>query len=178
MIERWNNLLGVGVNPHDMTLLQMSLRAIVIFAVALCLIRFADKRFLANKTGFDVLLVFVLGSTLSRAINGAAPLLGTIFVGFIVVLLHRILAALAYRSYWLCALLKGTSDKVIVDGELKEDIMRKHHLTEADIKEDMRLKTNVWDFSQVREARIERNGEISVIAKPENNGSNYDNGLR
>lgn len=172
MIEEWNNLLGIGVDPHDMTMLQMSMRAIVIFAVALALIRFADKRFLANKTGFDVLLVFVLGSTLSRAINGDAPLAGTIVVGFVVVVLHRVLAALAFRSFTVCRLLKGSTDKVIVDGQLNREVMRKHHITEADIKEDMRLKTNAWDFSQVREARIERNGEISVIAKTEHNGSN------
>ena len=146
-----------------MTLLQMSARAVVIFFSALVLIRIADKRFLANKTGFDMLFAFILGSSLSRAINGAAPLVNTIAVGFIIVLIHRTLAKLAYHSRPICQVLKGKSEIIIKDGVLDHAVMAKNDITEADITEDMRLKTNINDFKKVREARIERNGEISVL---------------
>jgi len=146
-----------------MTLLQMSARAVVIFFSALVLIRIADKRFLANKTGFDMLFAFILGSSLSRAINGAAPLVNTIAVGFIIVLIHRALARLAYHSRPICQLLKGKSEIIIRDGVLDRAVMARNDITEADITEDMRLKTNINDFKKVREARIERNGEISVL---------------
>lgn len=163
-MQDWmHSALGMGVEPNDMTLLQMSLRAVIIFFAALALIRIADKRFMANKTGFDLLLVFVLGSTLSRAINGPSPLFKTIAVGFVVVILHRILAMVACRSPAICALLKGRSDVLIQDGEMNQQAMTRHNLTEADILEDMRLHTTIDDVRKVREARIERNGEISVI---------------
>src|SRR5690349_9012309 len=60
-VQRMNNLgswVGLGIEPRDMTLLQISMRAVIVFIAALCLIRFAHKRFLAGKTGFDVLLAF------------------------------------------------------------------------------------------------------------------------
>ena len=163
-MQNWMHwAFGLGVDPNDMTLLQMSLRGVLIFFAALVLIRIADKRFMANKTGFDLLLVFILGSTLSRAINGPSPLFKTIAVGFIVVILHRILAMIACRSTTICRLLKGRSDVLIQDGRLNEEALTRHNLTEADILEDMRLKTTIDDIRKVREARIERNGEISVI---------------
>lgn len=164
-MEKWNSLLGVGVDPRDMTLLQMSLRAAVIFFAALFLIQFAHKRFLAGKTAFDFLLIFILGSMLSRAINGTAPITGTIFVGFVVVLIHRGLDFLACEYKPIRSLLKGSSALLIHNGQLDRETMRKHHITEADIEEDMRLKTNARAFGEVAEARLERNGEISVIAR-------------
>lgn len=163
-MQDWmHSALGRGVEPNEMTLLQLSLRAIIIFFASLILIRIADKRFMANKTGFDLLLVFILGSTLSRAINGPSPLFKTIAIGFIVVILHRILATIACRSTVICSLLKGRSDVLIKNGELNQKAMTRHNLTEADILEDMRLHTTIDDVRKVREARIERNGEISVI---------------
>jgi len=163
-MQDWmHSALGMGVEANDMTLLQMSLRAIIIFFASLVLIRIADKRFMANKTGFDLLLVFILGSTLSRAINGPSPLFKTIAIGFIVVILHRVLAMIACRSTSICTLLKGNSDVLIQNGQLNQEALNRHNLTEADILEDMRLTTTIDDVRKVREARIERNGEISVI---------------
>ena len=163
-MQDWlHSALGMEVEPNNMTLLQMSLRALIIFFAALVLIRIADKRFMANKTGFDLLLVFVLGSMLSRAINGSSPLFKTIAIGFIVVILHRFLAMMASRSTIICALLKGQSDVLIQNGQLNHRALIRHNLTESDILEDMRLKTTLDDIRKVREARIERNGEISVI---------------
>lgn len=163
-MQDWvHSAFGMGVEPNDMTLQQMSLRAVVIFFAALVLIRIADKRFMANKTGFDLLLVFILGSTLSRAINGPSPLFKTIAIGLLVVILHRVLAMIACRSTTICTLLKGSSDVLIQNGQMNREAMTRHNLTEADILEDMRLKTTITDVRKVREARIERNGEISVI---------------
>ena len=168
MMEQLHALFGSGVQPNEMTILQMSMRAIVVFFAALILIRIADKRFMASKTGFDLLLVLVLGSTLSRAINGPSPLFKTIAIGFVVVLLHRALATLACRYTSLCGLLKGHSEVLIENGELQRANLARHSLTEADIREDMRLKTNLDDFHKVKTARLERNGEISVIPLEEN----------
>jgi uncharacterized membrane protein YcaP (DUF421 family) len=156
-------IFGFGRQPGEMTLLQMSARAVVVFFSALVLIRIADKRFLANKTGFDMLFALVLGSSLSRAINGTAPLFNTIAVAFIIVIIHRALAKIAYHSHFICRLLKGHSEIIIKDGELNRAVMARNDITEADITEDMRLKTNINEFTKVREARIERNGEISVL---------------
>ena len=156
-------LLGIGVEPKEYTVLQVCMRTLIIFFAALVMIRIADRRFLARKSGFDTLVGFVLASTLSRAINGSAQLLPTIVVGFLVIFIHRGLAKIAFHSDGFSKLIKGRSEEVIRDGKLNHQVMARYDLTEGDLIEDVRLLAQLDDFGKVHNARIERNGQISVI---------------
>lgn len=49
-------VLGPDGQPKDMTVLQISLRCILIFAIGLALAGIGDRRSLSQKTGFDALL--------------------------------------------------------------------------------------------------------------------------
>jgi uncharacterized membrane protein YcaP (DUF421 family) len=161
-------LFGVGVEPKDYSVLQVCMRMLVIFFTALVMIRVADRRFLARKSGFDTLVGFILASTLSRAINGSAQLLPTIIVGFLVVVVHRVLAKIAFHSAAFSNLIKGRSEEIIRDGKLNHEVMARYDLTEGDLIEDIRLRALLDDFGKVREARIERNGQLSVIPDEKN----------
>ena len=156
-------LFGPGVEPKDLTLLHVCMRTLVIFFCALVMVRVADKRALAQKTGFDALVAFLLASTLSRAINGSAQLPQTIAVGFLIVFLHRALAKTAFRSDAFSKLIKGNAEQVIGGGKLNREVMARNDLTEGDLMEELRLEGQLDDFGKVRDARIERNGEISII---------------
>ena len=43
-------LLGLGLQPRDLTFMQVSLRAVVIFLITLVMVRLSSKRSLAEKT--------------------------------------------------------------------------------------------------------------------------------
>ena len=86
---------GGGIKAQHLTILQVSLRAVLMFFAALCIVRIADKRFFAKKTAFDVILGFMLASMLARAVNGSEQLAPTIAAGFVLALLHRLLGWLA-----------------------------------------------------------------------------------
>jgi uncharacterized membrane protein YcaP (DUF421 family) len=161
-------LLGMGVDPKNYTVLQVCMRTLIIFFAALLMIRIADRRFLARKSGFDTLVGFVLASTLSRAINGSAQILPTIVVGFLVIFIHRGLAKIAFHSDGFSKLIKGQSEEVIRDGKLNHQVMARYDLTEGDLIEDVRLLAQLEDFAKVHNARIERNGQISVIPDKKN----------
>jgi uncharacterized membrane protein YcaP (DUF421 family) len=160
-------LLGIGVEPKNYTVLQVCMRALIIFFVALVLIRVADRRFLAQKTGFDAVVAFILASTLSRAINGSAGLTPTIATGALIIFLHRLLAKLSFCSVAICRVLKGDSHPVIENGQVVEKNLARFDLTVDDLREDIRLEGHPADFQKVREARIERSGEISIVTKNE-----------
>jgi uncharacterized membrane protein YcaP (DUF421 family) len=161
-------LLGVGVEPRNYTVLQVCIRTLIIFFAALIMIRVADRRFLARKSGFDTLVGFILASTLSRAINGSAQILPTIIIGFLVIFIHRGLARVAFHSDTFSKLIKGQPEQVIREGKLNHQVMARYDLTEGDLIEDVRLRAQLEDFAQVRDARIERNGQISVISDKKN----------
>ncbi|MEQ9549584.1 MAG: hypothetical protein RIM23_08200 [Coleofasciculus sp. G3-WIS-01] len=64
-----------GLEAQTLNVWQMGLRAAVIYGTALIMVRvIGDRRFIGKYAAMDLLLGVVLGSTLSRAINGAAKL--------------------------------------------------------------------------------------------------------
>jgi YetF N-terminal transmembrane domain len=64
-------LLGLGVEPRQLTFLQVSVRGVIVFIAALIMVRLSSKRSLAEKTAFDAVLVVIIGSVLARVINGS-----------------------------------------------------------------------------------------------------------
>jgi uncharacterized membrane protein YcaP (DUF421 family) len=156
------NLLALNTEPRDMNMLQMSVRAFVIFLAALVMLRVAHKRFFARRNALDVLLTFVLASTLARAINGSAPLVATIVMGFVLVLLHRVLSWAAARFNPVAHLVKGEPAALVINGAVQDSMLLNHSLSRQDLDEDLRIN-GVESAASVRKATLERNGEVSVV---------------
>ena len=164
----WNSfetLLGLSVEPKNLTFVQISLRGIIVFLATLAMVRLGHKRSLSHKTPFDAVLLVILASVLSRAINGSAAFFATIGGGVVLVLLHRLFAHLAYYSHGFGILVKSKPDIIVRDGECDFRMMRRNHISTHDLEEDMRLDAHLDDLSKVRLARIERSGDISFIKK-------------
>ena len=164
----WNSfeaLLGLGVDPKDLTFTQISLRGIIVFLVTLATVRLGHKRSLSHKTPFDAVLLVILAAVLSRAINGSAAFFATLGGGVVLVLLHRLFAYLAFYSHGFGILVKGKPDVIMRDGQCDFRTMRRNHVSTHDLEEDMRLSAHTDDVSAIRLARIERSGDISFIKK-------------
>jgi uncharacterized membrane protein YcaP (DUF421 family) len=156
-------LLGLGLEPKDLTFLQVSLRGVVVFVATLIMVRFSSKRSLAEKTAFDAVLIVIVASVLARAINGSAAFFPTLGLGFVLVILHRILAAAAYFSHTFGCLIKGKPAVIVENGKLDRQTMRRNLVSEHDLEEDMRLTAKTEDLAKIRIARLERSGDISFI---------------
>jgi uncharacterized membrane protein YcaP (DUF421 family) len=167
MENAWEWLLVPQEGPQSFSVLEMCLRAAGIYIAGWFILRIGGNRFLGRETVFDVVLAFVLGSTLSRAINGSAPLLVTLAASALLVMLHHLLAWISWRSHRLGVVLKGSPETLIRDGRLLSDHLRRHRISEGDLEEALRLNGRLDDPGKVQEARFERNGDISVIEKKE-----------
>jgi uncharacterized membrane protein YcaP (DUF421 family) len=166
MENLWETLhwaFGLDIDPKDYNLLQISLRATLIYAAGLGILRVSHSRFLGKATAFDIILGFVLGSILSRAINGSSPLFLTIATAALLIFLHWLLATFAFHNDRVGALVKGHPVTLVRDGEIVWDGMRKHRLSRRDLEEAVRLRGSRDDFEGIKEARFERNGDISVV---------------
>ncbi len=126
-------------------------------------VRLGQKRSLARKTTFDAVLLVILASVLSRAINGSAAFFATLGGGLVLVLLHRLLALIAYHSHWFGIMIKGRPETIVENGHLIPGIMLRNHISKHDLEEDLRLSTHHEDIDRVRLARVERSGDISFI---------------
>src|ERR1700726_1922496 len=162
----WNfvgPLLGLGLEPKDLTFVQISLRGIIVFIATLAMIRIGHKRSLARKTAFDAVLIVIVASVLSRAINGSAAFFATLGGNVVIVLVHRLLAFIAYRSHAFGCLIKGSPEMIVENGDLILPAMRRNHISKHDLDEDLRLDAHLDDICKVKIARVERSGDISFI---------------
>lgn len=160
---RW--LVEPHEGPQSFSVLEMSLRALGIYLAGWAILRIGGNRFLGQETAFDIVLAFVLGSTLSRAINGTAPLLVTLAASALLVGLHHLLAWMTWCSRSLGAFFKGTPEILIRDGRPLPHGLRRYRISQGDLDEALRLNAHLDDPGQVKEARFERNGDISVVKK-------------
>ena len=158
-------ILGLGLEPKELTFLQISLRAVVVFLATLIMIRFGHKRSLSRKTGFDAVLMVILASVLSRAINGSAAFFATLGGGVILVLVHRLFALIAFHSHTFGVLIKGRPELIIDDGDLILQTMHRNHISKHDVEEDMRLSAKTEDLSDIGKGYVERSGDISFLEK-------------
>jgi len=156
-------LLGLGIEPKQLTFLQISIRAVIVFVVTIIMVRLSTKRSLAEKTAFDAVLVVILGSMLARAINGSGPFFATLGGGLILVLLHRFFGLTAYYSHAFGILIKGKPAVLVQNGILQRKNMLWNHISEHDLQEDMRLEAQTEELSSIKVARLERSGDISFI---------------
>jgi uncharacterized membrane protein YcaP (DUF421 family) len=161
--ELLQSLLGISTQPKELTFLQVSVRGVVVFIATLVMVRLSSKRSLAEKTAFDAVLVVIIGSMLSRAINGSAAFLPTLGSGFVLVLLHRLFGFTAFYSHAFGIVLKGKPAVLIQNGRLQHKNMLWNHISEHDLQEDMRLEAKTDDLSKIKTARVERSGDISFI---------------
>jgi uncharacterized membrane protein YcaP (DUF421 family) len=170
MDQIWHGLqalLGAGQKASSVDALQVCFRALFIYLFGWAILRLGDNRFLGQETAFDVVLGFVLGSVLSRAINGSSTLLMAVTASVVLVAIHQFLAWATFRSRRLGKIFKGAPQLLIQDGRPLPEGIRRYHLSAGDLEEALRLTGHVTDPGQVQEARVERNGDISVIPRKE-----------
>jgi uncharacterized membrane protein YcaP (DUF421 family) len=158
-------LLGLGRDAGDIEAGQMALRAVLVYAFTLALVRLGSRRFLGKATAFDVILGIMIGSVMSRGINGSAGLVPTLAAGTVLVALHGLFAMLAFRTRWFGDYVKGSPVLLVEDGRVRPEGMREASLTEADLAEALRLQGKEPDPSRIRRAYLERNGSISVVPR-------------
>ncbi len=161
--EQIQSLLGVGADAEHVGAVQTALRTVLVYALTLALVRIANKRFLSEATAFDVVVAIMLGSIMSKAVDGSTPLHLTLLAGAVLLGMHWLFGVLAFHTDWFGPLVKGERVLLIKDGEVQDEGMRRANVTSADLAQVLRLQTNGTDPSKVRLAYLERNGEISVV---------------
>lgn len=143
----------------------MALRGIVIFIIALVIIRLSGRRSFGMKMPLDNVITILLGAILSRAVVGASPFLATVVTCVAIALLHRIFSGLAYYSDTFGRLVKGKEMILYDDGKLHEENLRRCMISHKDLMESIRLKANLDSLEEAERIFMERNGEIAVVLK-------------
>jgi uncharacterized membrane protein YcaP (DUF421 family) len=149
----------------DLNALQMSSRGIVVFIIALILIRLSGRRSFGLRTPLDNIIAISLGAILSRAVVGASGFVPVVVCCFVIVVLHRIFGGLVVSNTAFGKFIEGDKILLFKDGNFIPQNMKKALVCQEDIMQGVRKATLTEDMNGIDKIYMERNGEISAIKK-------------
>jgi len=154
----------IGPDTGDASVVQLCVRAVILFLFGILCIRIAGRRTFSQITPLDIIVALIIGSNISRAMTGKAPFFPGLAATLVVVILHRLLAMATLRWSPLSRLMKGAPVVLIRDGVADQSAMRRHAIAQADLIEGLRIE-QVDRIEDARLATLEAGGKISVIPK-------------
>jgi uncharacterized membrane protein YcaP (DUF421 family) len=149
----------------ELNALQMGFRALVVFLVALILIRLSGRRSFGIRTPMDNIIVILLGAVLSRAVVGASPFVPVLSTCGIIVLLHRFFGWLVVHSDHFGKLVEGEKFLLYADGHFIRENLNKALVCKEDVMQGIRKSALTENLHDIDKVYMERNGEISAIRK-------------
>jgi uncharacterized membrane protein YcaP (DUF421 family) len=154
----------IGPDKGDPSVVQMCWRAALMLVIGLLVVKVAGKRVFGQWGAIDIVIAFIIGSNLSRALTGSAPFLATVTATLLLVVLHSLLTWATVLLPGLGPLLKGRPRRLVKDGQIDKRALFRSGLGENDLIEALRTK-QVAGPEQVSEAWLERDGDISVLKR-------------
>ena len=144
---------------------ELVLRATLVYAFLLALIRLTGKRQIGQLSPFDLVLLLVLSNAVQNSMNaGDNSLIGGLLSASTLILLNSVVAALTYRSKRLESLIEGRPQVLIHNGKLYEKTMTDARLTHHELNAALR-RAGCLTVNDVHCAVLENNGAISVVAR-------------
>lgn len=141
------------------------LRAILVYALVLVLMRLSGKRAVGQFTPFDLVLLILIGNAVQNGINGGDnSLTGAAIMASTLMVLNYAMAMLISRNHRAERMIEGAPVVLAHDGKVFPRVLRRELVSEEDFKEALRMN-NIEDVSSVHLALLETNGHITVMAK-------------
>jgi uncharacterized membrane protein YcaP (DUF421 family) len=139
-------------------------RTVLIYLLMLLMIRLLGRRTIGNLTAFDMLIALIMGDLAGDAIYGDVSLANAVTAIGSLSALHYLNSWFAYSVRGAGKLVEGEPTLIVKDGRLQRDGMRVERMSEKEVLGELRLE-GIEDVSQVKEARVERDGQVSVIRR-------------
>lgn len=140
-------------------------RTALTFVTILFVVRWTGKRAVANLAPFDLAVVILIGEVAAIPVadirvhltHGVLPVL-------IIGALHILLTTINLHSRRFETFIEGKPRVLVKDGQVLKQNLLKERVSLIDLESALRHK-DVTDVSQVKEARMEPGGGVSVILK-------------
>ena len=144
---------------------ELVLRATLVYAFLLALIRITGKRQIGQLSPFDLVLLLVLSNAVQNSMNGGDnSLVGGLVSATTLVAVNYAVGFLTFKSKRMEALIEGRPMVLIHNGKLFEDVMARAQLTHHEL--DSALRQAGCDcVAQVHCAILENNGSITETSR-------------
>ena len=145
---------------------EFVVRGAVSYLGLLVLLRLTGRHTFGEMSPFDIIVLILVGGVLRSAIVGNDNSLTGAFIAISTILaLDKLLGMLAARSAPAAHLLEGQPLLLVRHGRVIDVALRRASLSQEDLLRELRMH-EVETLDEVREARLETTGRISVLRMP------------
>jgi uncharacterized membrane protein YcaP (DUF421 family) len=146
--------------------MDIVLRALIVYAGLLLIVRVTGKRTLAQITIFDFVLLLVIAEATQQALLGDDYSVTTaLLVILTLVSVDRVAAFASSHSGSVDHLLNDAPLILVENGEPFEDRLKQLRVSLEDVLAAGRAGPGIERLEQIKYAVLERNGSISVLPK-------------
>lgn len=144
---------------------EFMLRAAVVYAVLLFLVRASGKRTIGQYTPFDLVLIALLGNAVQNSLLGSdQSLLGGLLLASTLIGMNWLLGLAIARSRRLDRLVAGEPVLLAHDGVVYPAVLRRQNISTTEFEEAMR-EADCERVEDIHLALLETNGRITVIKR-------------
>ena len=158
-------LAGLWGAGRDLDALQMTVRSVATFVVALALVRISGRRSFARRSAFDNIIVIILGTVLGRPIYGASPFWPVVAGSTALVVVHRLIGVAASRVSWIERLAKGRPHVLWCANRYDQRAMTWNEISQGDLESALRTQLHRVTLDGIGEIRVEPSGELTVTER-------------
>ena len=140
-------------------------RVSVMYLYALALLRISGKQSVSHLTALDFIVTLIIGDLFDDIFWSEVPILQGL-VGFaIIVVMHMLVTLAASRNRLIHHLVCSPPPIMVKNGKLMPENLRRERVRPEMIQAELRIRGEEH-LKEVREARLEPNGEVSVLKHP------------
>lgn len=162
MEQTFETIFGV---EHNVSVAQMCARAFVVFIYGIVMLRLSGRRTFAQLSAVDMVVSFIVGSSLSRAISGTAPFFGTLASVAVLIVLHVAVAFAVAKSKTLSKIFEGSPVVIASEGILDQKKRQSEMISDYDVEEALRTRgvNGLGEIHKVARLTVEPSGKLSVV---------------
>ena len=151
----------------NISLLEVALRTLIIYALVLTGIRLTGKREVGQMASYELVLILLLANAVQNAMTGPdTSLTGGIVGACTLLIANAIITRVSSRSRKLRALIEGTPTVLILHGKVINKNMEKENIAHEELEQTLR-EHGVSATADVGVGVLEVDGSISILRKDE-----------
>jgi uncharacterized membrane protein YcaP (DUF421 family) len=153
-------LLGQG---NWVTLLEIALRATILFALIVCSMRLLGRRIASQYTLFELSVIVTLAGAVGVPLQATdRGLLPPVFIMMAVIILQYGMAKWSVRSPGFETVISGAVSTIIHHGEIQLDELKRAALSRERLFAMLRMR-QVQHLGQLKKVYLEPSGDLSIV---------------
>lgn len=148
----------------DLPWWEFIVRGAVVYLALLVMVRLSGRRTVGQFTPFDLIVMLLLSEAVSNSMTGGDNSLGGgLIIAATLLALNTVVAMLSANSRSMAKVLDGSAVLIGRDGQFFDKIVRRCHITEADLEQALRAAD--CPRQDMQTAFLEADGDITIQKK-------------